>query len=216
MQLTGRENIIRRGLMMRMSMEQVREKLDEIMEFAELGSYIDMPMQTYSSGMRARLGFAVTTSVDADVLVMDEWIGAGDARFIEKCEQRLSELIDRSRILVLASHNHKLLERACNRFAVLDKGRVEDYGDFEQLKDAGAVRETSSEKLDTLRKRFVGLKRENRQLKKQIDALKPDDPAQNSGFEKLRAENSSLKRQLKNRRERVQQLKAKVDDDTET
>lgn len=172
MQLTGRENIVRRGLMMRMSMDQVKRKVDDIISFAELGHYIDMPMGTYSSGMRARLGFAVTTSVDADVLVMDEWIGAGDPRFIEKCEARLAELIDRSRILILASHNHSLLKKTCNRFVVLDKGQIVEAGKFEDLQNSGKIQKTTKEKLIDVRSELRDLRAEHRQTIKELDQIK--------------------------------------------
>ena len=115
---------------MRMNKAEVADRAQSIIDFAELGHYIDMPMSTYSSGMKARLGFAITTSAEADILVMDEWIGAGDPRFIEKCEERLATMVDKSRILILATHKERLLKRVCNRFAVLDKGRLEevDFG----------------------------------------------------------------------------------------
>ena len=135
MKLTGRENIIRRGLMMRIRMQDINNLMSEIIEFAELGHYIDMPMGTYSSGMRARLGFAITTSVKADILVMDEWIGAGDPRFLEKCEERLSQIIDDSKILVLATHREKLLEQLCTRFAFLEKGKITVFESMSDLRD---------------------------------------------------------------------------------
>lgn len=128
MSLSGRENVLRRGLMMGMKKSEVADRTQEILEFAELGHYIDMPMSTYSSGMKARLGFAITTSARADILVMDEWIGAGDPRFIEKCEARLAAMVDESQILILATHKERLLKRICNRFAVLEKGKLTEVG----------------------------------------------------------------------------------------
>lgn len=135
--ITGRENILRRGLMMGFSVDETREKTKEILDFAELGRYADMPMRTYSSGMRARLGFAITTAADADILVMDEWIGAGDPRFIEKCEERLEELIGRTRILVLATHRESLIDRVCNRVALLEKGRIRELPSETSLDSEG-------------------------------------------------------------------------------
>ncbi|CAM3723167.1 ATP-binding cassette domain-containing protein [Litorimonas haliclonae] len=212
MRLTGRENIIRRGLMMRMPVNDVYKGIEDIISFAELGHYIDMPMGTYSSGMRARLGFAVTTSVDADVLVMDEWIGAGDPRFIEKCEERLSEMIGRSRILILASHNHKLLEKTCNKFAVLNKGRIERQGDFEAMQETGAIKKTTTEKLADLRKDFRSMKAEKRKLWLEFEKLKPSGATDKSAFEKLQLENRKLREQLKSRRDQLQQLKSRLDE----
>lgn len=128
MSLSGRENVLRRGLMMQMKKSEVEVRTEEILNFAELGHYIDMPMSTYSSGMKARLGFAITTSARADILVMDEWIGAGDPRFIAKCEARLAEMVEESQILILATHKERLLKRICNRFAILEKGELREVG----------------------------------------------------------------------------------------
>lgn len=131
MQQTGRENILRRGLMMRMTHKEIKAKTVEIVEFAELGAYIDLPMSTYSAGMRTRLGFAITTAVDADIVIMDEWIGAGDARFAERAQERLTQTISRSQILILATHNEGLMRRTCNKTVILDKGEVLAAGDVD-------------------------------------------------------------------------------------
>lgn len=130
---TGRENIYRRALMMCVPKHEIESHVDDIIEFAELGAYIDMPMNTYSAGMRARLGFGITTAVDADVVLMDEWIGAGDARFAERAQQRLKETLARSRILVLASHKAALLRRTCNKVGVMEKGKLIAFGGLEIL-----------------------------------------------------------------------------------
>ncbi|MGB6229686.1 MAG: ATP-binding cassette domain-containing protein [Litorimonas sp.] len=127
MALTGRENIVRRFLLMRVERSSLPDLERDVIAFAELGHYIDMPMGTYSSGMKARLGFAITTAVDADILVMDEWIGAGDARFLDRCEERLRTLVGNSRILVLASHRESLVRKVCNRFVILEKGRLSPF-----------------------------------------------------------------------------------------
>lgn len=131
MQQTGHENILRRGLMMRMTHKEIKAKTTEIVEFAELGAYIDLPMSTYSAGMRTRLGFAITTAVDADIVIMDEWIGAGDARFAERAQERLTQTINRSQILILATHNEGLMRRTCNKTVILDKGEVLAAGDVD-------------------------------------------------------------------------------------
>lgn len=139
MHQTGRENMLRRGMMMRMTRAEIAAATEDILEFAELGAYIDLPMSTYSAGMRARLGFAITTSFSADIIIMDEWLGAGDKRFAERAQERLQAVVERSQILILASHKEHLLRRLCNRVLVLEKGRViadgtpdilDDYSDY--------------------------------------------------------------------------------------
>ena len=131
MRQSGRENILRRGLMMRMKRSEIKAATEDIIEFAELGAYIDLPMSTYSAGMRTRLGFAITTSVEADIIIMDEWIGAGDRRFAERAQERLKTTIERSQILILATHKEGMMKRTCNRTIVLDKGKVLADGGLE-------------------------------------------------------------------------------------
>lgn len=124
MSQTGRENMLRRGMMMRMTRSEISDATDDILEFAELGAYIDLPMSTYSAGMRTRLGFAITTSFAADIIIMDEWLGAGDKRFSERAQERLKSVVESSQILVLASHKENMMRRLCNRVLVLEKGQV--------------------------------------------------------------------------------------------
>src|SRR5262249_1177082 len=121
---TGIENIMLRGLLMGLKRAEIEKKVPEIAEFSDLGEFIDLPVRTYSSGMMLRLMFAIATNVEADVLLMDEWIATGDQDFIDKANLRLNTLIDQSRILVLASHNLELLQNLCNRGVVLDGGRL--------------------------------------------------------------------------------------------
>ena len=111
-----------------MSSEEVDEKLPDIAEFCELGEYLDLPIRTYSSGMLTRLCFAIATAIDPDVLLLDEGIAAGDARFASRAETRMQALIARTRILVLASHSESLLRTMCNRGVLLEKGRVVAVG----------------------------------------------------------------------------------------
>src|SRR5882672_1507229 len=101
---TGRENIITRGMFMDVHPREMRARVDEIADFTELGYYIDMPVRTYSSGMMVRLCFAVATSVRPQILLMDEWIAAGDAAFLAKAQQRMEEFLSETSILALASH----------------------------------------------------------------------------------------------------------------
>jgi lipopolysaccharide transport system ATP-binding protein len=119
---TGYENVFLRGALMGLKRSQIEAIADEICDFSGLGDYIHMPMRTYSSGMYMRLAFAISTSMDADIVVMDEWLSAGDHSFAEKAEQRLTRLIDRAKILVLASHDENLIRRSCTKILELNHG----------------------------------------------------------------------------------------------
>ena len=125
---TGYENIMTRGLFLGLMAEQVRERMEEIAEFTELGGYLAMPVHTYSAGMRLRLAFGVCTCFEPEILLMDEWLGVGDPTFVEKAKRRLEEFVDRAGILVLASQNAALLERICVTGVVLDTGRIKAHG----------------------------------------------------------------------------------------
>jgi len=122
MEATGFENIFLRATIMGLKPKQVAPLADEICEFSELGDYIHMPMRTYSSGMSMRLAFAISTSIAADIILMDEWLSAGDASFSEKAQSRLTRLVDQAKILVLASHDEQLIRRSCNKILHLDHG----------------------------------------------------------------------------------------------
>jgi homopolymeric O-antigen transport system ATP-binding protein len=124
MDATGRENIITRGMYMDIHPREMRARVDEIADFTELGYHIDMPVRTYSSGMMVRLCFAVATSLRAEILLMDEWLGAGDGGFLAKARQRMEDFVSATSILVLASHSMPLLQEWCNRAILLDQGRI--------------------------------------------------------------------------------------------
>lgn len=121
---TGRENIFIRGALLGLKRREIEERFDEIVEFSELGEFINMPVRTYSSGMHLRLAFAVATIIRPEILLMDEWLSVGDAAFNEKAEQRLSDLVKSSRILVIASHSRELIERTCNRAMWFEHGKL--------------------------------------------------------------------------------------------
>jgi len=121
---TGYENIRLRAILAGLTPREVGEKMDEIAEFTELDDYLEMPVRTYSSGMLLRLGFAVSTSVNADILLMDEWLSVGDADFTKKAEGRLDSLVKATPILVLASHSAELIAKMCNRVLRLEHGRI--------------------------------------------------------------------------------------------
>jgi ABC-type polysaccharide/polyol phosphate transport system ATPase subunit len=125
---TGRENIILRGMYMDVHPHQMRSYINDIAEFTELGPYLDMPVRTYSSGMMVRLGFAVSTCIPPEILLMDEWLAAGDASFLAKAQKRMQEFVGGSNIVVLASHSLPLLQQWCNRAILLDHGNVAAAG----------------------------------------------------------------------------------------
>jgi lipopolysaccharide transport system ATP-binding protein len=126
---TGRENIFLRGQLMGLTNRQIEQKLDEIIEFSDLGDFISLPVRTYSSGMLLRLAFAVATSISADVLIMDEWLSVGDGAFAERAQERLRGLVESSEILVIASHSRQLIESSATKVLWLEHGQVKQYGD---------------------------------------------------------------------------------------
>jgi len=123
-ELTGTENIWLRGAYMGKTQHDIQRSLPAIVAFAELGEFIDLPINTYSAGMAARLAFSIATSFEPDILLMDESIGAGDKRFADKAAARLREFVDGSSILVLATHNEKLMKTMCDRVFNLDTGEI--------------------------------------------------------------------------------------------
>ncbi|WP_085578030.1 MULTISPECIES: ABC transporter ATP-binding protein [unclassified Pseudomonas] len=126
---TGRENIYLRGAILGMTKAQITEKLDEIIEFSELGDFVDMPIRTYSSGMHLRLAFAVSTTIKPEILLMDEWLSVGDEGFKHKAEIRMNELVKSTNILVIASHSRELVMHTCNRVLWLEHGKIKMDGD---------------------------------------------------------------------------------------
>ena len=132
---TGVENIKIMSRLRGMRSAQINAHMDELIAFSELGAYADLPMKTYSAGMSARLVFTLATSFKSDILIMDEWLGAGDAQFIQKATDRKNELVGHARIMILASHNFALLQATCNKILVLDKGRMRYFGDLADLPD---------------------------------------------------------------------------------
>ena len=121
---TGYENILLRGVMMGLEPKEIREKTDEIADFSELGDYLNVPIRTYSSGMKLRLAFSVSTSVEADIILMDEWLSVGDESFREKASKRLNSFVENAGILVIASHSPELLSQVCNRAFRLEYGSI--------------------------------------------------------------------------------------------
>lgn len=124
MDSTGRENIMNRGLMLGYSPIQVRELEQEIIEFAELGEFIDYPIRAYSSGMLVRLAFAISTSVSGEILLVDEVLSAGDINFQKKAKQRMMDVMSRAKILVLVLHDMATIEDVCTRTIFLRQGQI--------------------------------------------------------------------------------------------
>jgi lipopolysaccharide transport system ATP-binding protein len=128
MEATGWDNIRTRGLLLGLTVAELREREKEIAEFTELGAALDRPMKTYSSGMSMRVAFAVSTSIAPDVLLLDEVIATGDIRFQEKAQRRLDAMVERASILVLVSHNMEAVRRMCGRVVWLEQGRIRGDG----------------------------------------------------------------------------------------
>ncbi|WP_321778923.1 ABC transporter ATP-binding protein [Sulfurimonas sp.] len=125
---TGIENIFLRGYYLGLDKKTINSKIEDIIEFSELGTFIDMPLSTYSSGMRLRLMFSIATSFNFNILIMDEMILTGDKNFIVKSKQRLDEYLDKSDILFLASHSDAIIKEYCNKAIWLESGEVKFIG----------------------------------------------------------------------------------------
>jgi ABC-type polysaccharide/polyol phosphate transport system ATPase subunit len=130
---TGYENIVTCGLLLGMTRDEIENKLPEIEAFTELNDYLALPVRTYSSGMLVRLGFAIATAINPEILLLDEGLGAGDARFAARAAERVNALIERSSIMVLASHSYKLIRQMCKRVILLHHGRVVADGPTEEV-----------------------------------------------------------------------------------
>jgi lipopolysaccharide transport system ATP-binding protein len=136
---TGFDNIRLRGRIAGLSAKEIDERMDEIGEFTGLGPFLAMPVKTYSAGMQARLAFAAATAVEADVLLMDEWIAVGDSDFQKLAHKRLLNLVERAGILVLASHDTDLLRLYCNKVMRLEGGVASPVTDIRKLADLMAA-----------------------------------------------------------------------------
>lgn len=123
-EFSGRENIYLNGYMLGFSKKQITLKEKEIIEFSELGEFIDVPIKYYSSGMSVRLAFAIATSIEPEILVFDEMLSAGDLHFMEKAKKRMNALLEMAKILVFVSHDLKLVESLCKEVLVVNKGQI--------------------------------------------------------------------------------------------
>ncbi|GAA3995881.1 ABC transporter ATP-binding protein [Allokutzneria multivorans] len=132
-EISGYENIMIRGLFLGMSRREMLKRVDDIAEFSELGNYLSMPLRTYSTGMRVRLALGVVTSIDPEILLLDEGIGAVDAAFMAKARDRLNDLVKRSGLLVFASHSDEFLMELCNSVIWMDHGQIKMQGGLREV-----------------------------------------------------------------------------------
>lgn len=136
--LSGYDNIRLRGLILGLNVMEIEERMSDIVEFTELGDYLDLPIRTYSSGMVARLAFGVSTCFAPEILLMDEWIMVGDAGFLAKAHNRIETFIEKTSILVLASHSFEICRQWCNKAVWMNRGEVAAQGPIEEVLDAYA------------------------------------------------------------------------------
>jgi len=138
-ELSGHDNIELPLRLLGASSAEIRAARLEIPEFTGLGNFMHLPVRTYSEGIKTRLAFALCTAIVGDVLVLDEWLGAGDADFYNRAEERLNELLQKTRIVVLASHSNDLIRQVCNKAAWLDRGRLVMIGSTQDVLQAYAA-----------------------------------------------------------------------------
>ena len=133
-ELTGRENIILSGMLLGFSEKAVRERMEEIIEFSELGKFIDAPVRTYSSGMYSKLAFSITAILETDIMLIDEVLSVGDARYKKKSYNKMKQLIsDENRTVVMVSHDTKTLDGLCDEILWLHDGEIKMYGNTKEV-----------------------------------------------------------------------------------
>lgn len=159
-QYTGAENIYLYGAVLGYSKEFIDEKYKDIVEFSEIGKFIDVPVKNYSSGMKARLGFSIATIVEPEILILDEVLSVGDARFRKKCEKRIRGMFDKGVTVLFVSHSTEQVLRMCDKGILLDGGRLIAQGTAEEIVQ---IYEDKMDKLDEIdRKEKAGKRRKNR------------------------------------------------------
>jgi ABC-2 type transport system ATP-binding protein len=132
-QYTGAENIYLYGAVLGYSKDFIRQKFDEIVEFSELGKFIDVPIKNYSSGMKARLGFSIATIVEPEILILDEVLSVGDAKFRKKSEKRIKAMFESGVTVLFVSHSLEQVKRLCNRAIILEQGKIVANGTTEEV-----------------------------------------------------------------------------------
>ncbi len=133
MNYSGKENIFLYGATMGYSRKFIESKYDQIVEFSELGDFIEVPVKNYSSGMRARLGFAIATAVEPEILILDEVLSVGDAKFRKKSEAKIRSMFDKGITVLFVSHSVEQVLNICNKAIILDHGRIIASGDAEEI-----------------------------------------------------------------------------------
>lgn len=123
-EFTGRENIYLNGYMLGFSKEQIKQKEAEIVQFAELGEFIDVPVKYYSSGMSVRLAFTIATSIEPEILAFDEMLAAGDIEFLQKAKARMDNLVSKAKMLILVSHDLNMVSSLCTKVLVVHQGQI--------------------------------------------------------------------------------------------
>lgn len=136
MEQSGWDNIYLRGLMLGQTPEEIQNKMKDIAEFSELGSFLNMPVKYYSSGMFIRLAFSISTAIEPDILLLDEIIAAGDAAFLDKANRRLKEMVSNSKIMVLVTHNMQSAIDMCNQCIWMERGKIIKQGETKEIVDA--------------------------------------------------------------------------------
>ena len=132
--LTGRENIYLSGMLLGFTQEQINEKMNEIIEFSELGKFIDRPVKTYSSGMYSKLAFSITAILETDIMLIDEVLSVGDAKFKKKSYKKMKDLItDQERTVIIVSHSSDTLRKLCSKILWLHDGEMKMYGTTEEV-----------------------------------------------------------------------------------
>ena len=127
--LTGRENVHLYGSIIGNSEQEMDSKMDDILQFSELGEFIEQPLRTYSTGMKARLGIAIASAIEPEILLIDEVLGVGDPQFRDKSKARILELVKNSGTVVLVSHSFGLLKEICDRLILVNQGKIAMIGD---------------------------------------------------------------------------------------
>lgn len=138
-QYTGAENIYLYGAMLGYPKSMLKEKFDEIVEFSELGDFINVPLKNYSSGMKARLGFSIATIMEPDILILDEVLSVGDAKFKKKSEKKIKDMFNRGVTVLFVSHSLQQVRKLCDRAIILEKGKLIAEGDVEEVAKQYAV-----------------------------------------------------------------------------
>ena len=134
-QYTGKENIYLYGAMLGYTKKFIDSKYDEIVEFSELQKFMDVPVKNYSSGMKSRLGFSIATVVEPKILILDEVLSVGDAKFRKKSEKKIMSMFDSGVTVLFVSHSLEQVQRLCNKAMILEKGKLIAYGDIDPISE---------------------------------------------------------------------------------